>query len=136
MTPVTLQREGERLKLGAFAILSARRESLIRRARRALLASLLQGGDTVTIDEVRAVVPVPDGINPKAFGPVPFELAAAGIIVADGFVQSARPEAHARPVKRWRLVDRAAAANWLAIHPELADPATPAATDLFGEVWT
>jgi hypothetical protein len=113
--------EGEHLKLAAFALLAASREALIRRARRALLAVLLDRGEA-TIDDVRVAVPVPDGINPKAFGPVPGELAEAGIIAAHGYAKSTRPEAHARPVQVWRLADRAAALHWLAMHPDLPEP--------------
>jgi len=120
--------EGERRKSAAFALLAAHREAMIRRARRELLKVLLDRGEA-TIDDVRAVVPVPDGINPKALGPVPGGLAEAGIIVAHGYAKSTRPEAHARPVQVWRLADRAAAIHWLAMHPELPEP-TPEPSDL------
>jgi len=119
--------EGQRRKLSAFALLAARREALIRRARRALLAVLIDRAEG-TVDDVRAAVPVPDGINPKAFGPVPGELAEAGIIAAGRYAKSTRPEAHARPVQVWRLIDRAAALHWLAMHPELPEP-TPEPSD-------
>lgn len=122
MSATTLSRaDGEGRKAGAFALLAARRELLILRARRALLGVLLDNG-LATIDDVRDRVPLPDGVNPKAFGPVPGELAAAGIIVADGFTKSRRAESHARPVQVWRLADRDAALAWLAAHPDRPDP--------------
>jgi hypothetical protein len=120
--------EGERRMLSAFALLAARREALIRRARRALLAVVIDRTEG-TVDDVRAAVPLPAGINPKVFGAVPCELAEAGIIAANGYAKSARPEAHARPVQVWRLIDRAAASHWLATHPELPEP-TPEPSDL------
>lgn len=113
--------EGERRKIRAHSLLEVRRETLIRRARRAMLIALIQDGEA-TIDDVRKFVPLPDGVNPKVFGAVPGVLAEAGIIKADGVVKSRRPEAHARPVQRWRLADRAAARAWLADHPDLPDP--------------
>ena len=112
--------EGERLKLKAHSLLKARREAIVRRARRALLSVLIQNGEA-TADDVRAVVSVPEGVNPKLFGAVPGELAELGIIFGDRYVKSARPEAHARPVQLWLLIDRAAAVQWLTTHPELPD---------------
>ena len=114
--------DGERHKLNAFALLAARWEAVIRRARRALLQTMLAGDGIATADDVRAAVELPPGIDPKVFGAAPSELATARIIVRDGFTRSARPKAHARHVARWKLVDRAAAMHWLATHPELAVP--------------
>jgi hypothetical protein len=113
--------EGERLKLKAFSLLEVRRQALIRRARRALLAVLIDRGEA-TADDVWAVVTVPQGINPKLFGAVPGELAALGIITAEGYAKSARREAHARPVQVWLLADSDAAVRWLLEHPELPEP--------------
>jgi len=126
--------EGERRKLNAFAVLEAHRETLINRGRRALLRHLLDN-DTATADDVRAAVILPAGVNPKAFGSVPGELADAGIIAADGFAKSRRPEAHARPVQIWRLIDRDAALTWLGDHPDMPDPAPPTPPDAQGELF-
>ena len=125
--------EGERRKLAAFSILAARREVLIRRGRRALLSVLIESTET-TADDVRAAVELPDGIDPKAFGAVPGELATAGIIVAAGFTRSTRTEAHARPLQIWRLVDHAAAVHWLAYHPDLPD-VEPQSSDDDGDLF-
>ncbi len=108
--------EGERRKGAALALLACNREAVIREGRRALLHVLLVRG-TATIDDVRGIVRTPPGVNPKAFGVVPSQLANAGIIARDGYETSSRPEAHARPVTRWKLIDEAAATAWLAAHP-------------------
>lgn len=115
--------EGERLKDVALSLLSARREALIRLGRRALLNTLLERG-TATADDVRAAVEVPEGVDPKALGAVPGELATAGIIRRDGYVRTCRPEAHARPVSIWRMADASKAERWLATHPPLTEQET------------
>jgi hypothetical protein len=113
--------EGERRKLSAHALLAARREIYVRRGRRALLMQLLHNG-TATADDVRGVVKLPPGIDPKLFGAVPGPLAASGIVRAAGYIKTARPEGHARPVMLWQLADQAGARDWLAAHPDLPDP--------------
>jgi hypothetical protein len=115
------QDEGDRLKIGALALLADRREAVIRRAQRALLTVLLETG-LATADDVRELVKLPPGIGPKCFGAVPLALARAGIIQPNGFRNTARREGHARPVTVWRLADRAAALRWLADHPDVPDP--------------
>ena len=114
---------GEGFRDKAHAVLEGRRWVFVQRSRRALLHAMLAGDGYATADDVRAVVKLPAEIGPKMFGAVLGELADAGIIRADGFVKSTRPEAHARPVQRWRLEDREAAAAWLESHPEPAPPA-------------
>ncbi len=113
--------EGERRKQDAFAVLTANREAVIRRAQRALLTVLLETG-TATADDVRELVELPPGINAKCFGAAPGPLARAGIIRADGFAKTCRPVGHARPVTVWVLAHRSRAMRWLAYHPELSDP--------------
>lgn len=112
--------DGERLKADAFALLADRREVVVRRAQRALLTVLLEAG-SATADDVRAAVELPPGIGPKCFGAAPGTLARAGVIEADGFTRTVRPEGHARPVTVWRLANRAHALRWLADHPDLPD---------------
>jgi hypothetical protein len=112
--------EGESLKRHALDRLEACRGAHIRRGCRALLAALLRHG-SATIDDARAAVPLPPTLNPKLFGAVPGPLVEAGIIATAGFVPSQRRQAHARPVRRWLLADRAGALAWLAAHPDLAD---------------
>ncbi|MEN6406360.1 MAG: hypothetical protein ABFC77_07810 [Thermoguttaceae bacterium] len=113
--------EGERRKADAIGLLSAHRETIIRRAQRALLAAILETG-SATADDVRELVELPPGIGPRCFGAVPSPLARAKIIRADGFVKTCRPEAHARPVTVWQLVDRPAAERWLRDHPDMPAP--------------
>ena len=120
MMPPTDLSEGLRRKDVAIIRLAARHSGLIRQARRALLIELL-AHNRATIDDVRRVVPCPDGVSPKAFGAMPKELARDRIIEHDGFAKSTRPQSHARPVSVWRLIDRAGAEAWLATHAELPD---------------
>ena len=98
--------EGERRKQDAFAMLTANREAVIRRAQRALLTVLLETG-SATADDVRELVELPPGIDAKCFGAAPGVLARAKIIRADGFAKTCRPVGHARPVTVWALADRA-----------------------------
>jgi hypothetical protein len=113
---------GERRKADAFALLLARRETVVRRAQRALLTVLLETG-SATADDVRELVELPPGIGPKCFGAAPGPLARAGVICAAGFAKTCRPVGHARPVTVWALADRPAAERWLQNHPDLSDPA-------------
>src|SRR5262249_44911802 len=121
-SPAAGRLEGERLKLAAHTLLEARREVYVRRGRRALLLQLLDAG-TATADDVRAVVELPPGLNPKLFGAVPRPLAKAGMIRAVGHVPTSRKEGHGRPVMRWQLADRDAALAWLGVNPDLRDQA-------------
>lgn len=112
---------GERRKSAAMTLLEGRRELYVLRGRRALLCRLLDTGEA-TADDVRNAVELSAGIAPVCLGAVPRTLARAGIIERVGFVSSARPDAHARPVSIWALADRAAALAWLAAHPDRLGP--------------
>ncbi|HUE71431.1 MAG TPA: hypothetical protein VMP01_11155 [Pirellulaceae bacterium] len=105
--------EGRRRKDAALSHLELRRAAFIRRARREFLHVLLARG-SATSDDLRQRLELPEGIDPKVFGAVPGALAKAGIIAQDGFATTARPEAHARPVGIWKLVNRQLAEKWLA----------------------
>lgn len=113
--------DGEQRKVDAHVLLEARRELYILRGRRALLLRLLDVG-RATADDVRDAVELPEAVGPKLFGVVPGLLARARIIEAVGFAKSRRPDAHARPVSVWQLVDRAAALAWLTDNPDRPDP--------------
>jgi len=115
------RREGERRKNAALDLLAARREVFVRRGQRAMLAVLLDGSPTATADDVRAAVELPADLDPRLLGAVPGSLCRAGIVRADGFVKSARPERHASYLQRWALADVAAAKQWLARNPDLPD---------------
>ncbi|HEY4258640.1 MAG TPA: hypothetical protein VGM98_00710, partial [Schlesneria sp.] len=84
--------------------------------RRILLAVMLERGKA-SADDVRERLKLPPHIGPVCLGAVPKPLSVAGIIRRAGFVTSARPEAHARPVSVWELVDAAAARQWIINHP-------------------
>ena len=115
--------EGERQKCNAFALHEDRRGGLLHRARRAFIQVLLARGTggTATIDEVRAAVELPPGVNPTCFGAVFRPLARAGIIRRVGTAKSVRPETHARPVDVWELVNTEAAVAWLRDHHDPPD---------------
>ena len=116
--------EGQRRKDVAHAVLEARRDRFIMPARRELFAVLLERG-TASADDVRERLKLPADIGPVCLGAVPKPLALAGIIRRAGFVASTRPEAHARPVSVWELVDAHAARLWLADHPAPTPVAMP-----------
>jgi hypothetical protein len=108
--------EGERRKSEALQTLAARRERYVNDGRRALLRRAIEAG-VATADDVRAVVKLPDGINPKLFGSVPGALCRGGLIRRASFTKTARAKAHARPVTIWELIDKDAAEEWLRDHP-------------------
>ena len=108
--------EGRRRKDAAHAILEARRARWLTLARRELLYVLLERR-TASADDVRERLTLPADIGPVCLGAVPKPFVAVGIIERAGFVASVRPEAHARPVSVWKLVDPDAARQWLADHP-------------------
>ena len=110
--------DGQNRKNDAHDLLEQYRSALILAGRRALLELLLRD-EVATMDDVRDVVTVPAQVNPTVLGAVPNVLARAGIIEAVGYRQSRRPESHARPIRVWRLIDRAAAIDWLRTHPAL-----------------
>lgn len=109
--------EGERRKAEAFDHFESHRSQLLLLGRRAMLVYALQHGK-VTADEVRALVPLPAGIDPKAFGAVPGVLSKLGLIEPFGFQHTTRAAGHARPVRVWRIRDAEAARRWLNDHPD------------------
>ena len=73
---------------------------------------------TGSADDVRERLALPEGIDPRCLGAVAKPLCRAGIIHRVGTVVSSRPVAHGRENKLWELVDRTAAEQWLADHPD------------------
>ena len=126
--------DGESRRDEALARLRAFRPVLIRRIQRAFISHLLRHGPD-TSDAVRAVVPIPSGIDPRVTGAAVRALSAdCGLIVATDRRKSTRPEAHARSLDLWALKDRSAVEAWLQSHPELSDQAldhTPDPSDPF-----
>jgi hypothetical protein len=107
---------GNTRKQAAHTRLEAQRERYVRLGRRAFLVHLIEHG-SATADDTRAVIELPDGINPKLFGAVPGPLARAGIIRRVAFTTTTRAVAHARPVSVWALADEAKAHAWLVENP-------------------
>jgi hypothetical protein len=85
-------------------------------ARRMFVLWLLQNGSG-TADDVQDLIELPPTVNPTVLGAVPVLFARRRWIVAVGYQKSRRPQAHARPVTRWKLVDAAALSAWLQAHP-------------------
>jgi hypothetical protein len=115
------QEEGESRKDAAHHLLEARRDVLIRRARRALLLRLLDVG-IVTADDVAELIgPTDPSIDRRWLGTVPGPLAIARIIRRAAYTKSARPIRHASVIAVWELADRAAAIVWLTRNPNLPE---------------
>ena len=58
---------------------------------------------SVCADDVHLWCPIPEGLDPRVMGAV-FMIPE---LVADGYVPTKRPEAHARPIRRFVLRERA-----------------------------
>jgi hypothetical protein len=126
--------EGERRRDEALTLLQLHRAVLVRRVQRVYLDLLLTRGPS-TSDPVRALVPIPPGIDPRLVGAAVRQLAELGLIRRAGLVRSTRPEAHSRDLAVWELADRDAATAWLAAHADIPDPeplAAPVQRDLWG----
>lgn len=107
--------DGATRRDAALALLRARRATLIRELQIAALRVVLDRGQ-VCADDVRALVPIPSAVSPKVVGAAFRGLATAGLLRRDGFANSKRPQAHARPLSQWQLADADAAAAWLDTH--------------------
>ena len=118
------KREGERRKGEAFANLEAHREVILLKSRRVFATVLLEKG-RATIDDVRAVVVLPVGLNPTCFGPVATPFARQRFIERVGFTETTRSEGHARPVSIWELKSPHGVAQWLLEHPDRPPPVDP-----------
>ena len=66
----------------------------------ARLVALNEG--SVCADDIHRISPIPEGLDPRVMG------AALKIpeLVPDGYVQTKRPEAHARPIRRFVLREK------------------------------
>lgn len=120
-TPAADRLEGERRRDLALELLRLHRAALTRRLQRAFLTHLLSHGPD-TSDAVRFAVPMPPGIRPCCVGGAVRGLATLRLIHKLRRAQSVRPEAHGRDLPEWEVTDCAAAADWLAVHPELPTP--------------
>lgn len=115
---------GESRRDAALALLRAHRAALVRDLTRATVR-LAVDRNTVTADDVRAVVPIPPGIRPVVVGAALRDVALSGIVRRIGYRPSTRPAAHARPLAVWQLADRDAALAWLAAHPPIDGALAP-----------
>jgi hypothetical protein len=113
--------EGESRKDAAHALLEARRDVLIRRARRALLLRLLDVGIATADDVTERIGPTDPSIDPRWLGTVPGPFAIARTIRRASYTKSTRPIRHASVIAVWELADRAAALAWLARNPDLPE---------------
>lgn len=113
--------DGETRKRDALTNLEANRETIILQARRRFLSHALYHG-TVTVDDARDGLSIPEGVDPVCLGAVPGGLARKHIIRRVGYIPSKRPEAHARPLSVWQLQDASAALAWLRANPEPVPP--------------
>jgi hypothetical protein len=121
LTPSAAGRnEGERRRDVALQLFRNRRALFVRRVQRAYLQHLLGSGPD-TCDPVRALVPLPEGIDPRLVGAAVRALAEPGLIRSVGRRRSTRSEAHARQLDVWAITDPAAAMTWLACHPDIPD---------------
>lgn len=111
---------GESRRDAAHALHEKYRTAYLLKARRVLLNVLLQKG-TATADDVRDALTLPGWIDPKLLEAVPGALVKAKIIRESSIAKSRRPEAHARQLSVWELVDRDAVLRWLSEHPEEGD---------------
>lgn len=109
---------GEARRDAALDLLRRHRAALCRDLCRAIVGLALDRG-TLTADDVRAAVTIPAGIRPVVVGAAMQAVADAGLITCIDYRRSRRPVAHARPVRVWRLADRAAALAWLAARPPI-----------------
>lgn len=123
MTPLNdnPKREGERRKGEAFANLEAHRDFILLKARRVFAEVLIEKG-RCTIDDVRAAIELPAGLNPVCFGPVPTLFARQRFIERVGFMDTTRAEARCRPVSIWELKSPHGVAQWLLEQPDRPPP--------------
>jgi len=108
--------ESRQRKDEALANHEARRCYVLLHARHAFLNYLLETG-TVTADDIRGKIEIPDGVNPVCLGSVPGLFARGLMIRRCGYVESTRPAAHARPLSVWELLNREKAEQWLTNNP-------------------
>jgi hypothetical protein len=110
-------RAGEYLRDRALGLYRTWRPHLIRRLQRAFLQHILDHG-SATSDSIRALIPIPTGTDPRIVGSVVRGLAEHRLIHSIGRRKSRRPEAHARKVDLWAVIDSAKAMAWLMTHPD------------------
>lgn len=104
---------GEMMRDEALDLFRDHKPELVDQIKRAILEVALDRGE-VTADDVRPLVAIPEGTDPRVVGTAFKDLRDAGILRREGERNSTRPEAHARELKRWVLADEPAALAMLA----------------------
>lgn len=90
--------EGRRRRDVALNDLTTKRALWLTMARGAA-RSVAKARGWACSDDVHRICPVPEGMNPKIMGAV----FRGPEWEPDGVVQTTRPVAHARPIRKWRL---------------------------------
>lgn len=85
----------------ALDLLEETRLSWLTKARWVAQELVMRHG-SVTADDIHFWCPIPEGVDPHVMGAV-FQIPE---LVADGYVQTKRPCAHARPIRRFVLAVR------------------------------
>lgn len=118
--------EGATRRDVALGLLETHRRRTVVLGQRAFLQLLLSRSEACgSVDEIHDSLSLPSGINPAVLGAIPGRLRRASLIEAAGFAVASRPVAHARPVRLWRLINRAAAVRWLQENPDPSKPPLP-----------
>jgi hypothetical protein len=94
------------------------RQRVYAQTKRAALSIVLAQG-VVSADDIRGVVTIPKGIDPRIVGPAINALKLDGWLEEIGMHRTTRRVAHRRCVRDWRLkAERPAAEKYLADHPD------------------
>lgn len=80
------------------------KETYRRRAQAIILRKGLRG-EEVTADDVHALLPCPENVNPKNLGIAFHDLDKAGVIAPVRYATSTRPCRHNGLYRTWRVVD-------------------------------
>lgn len=117
--------EGEARRDAAHVILIVHRRTLILFQMRAFLRHLLANGPASS-DAMRALVPIPKGVDPRCTGAAVRALASLKLITSVGRTRTRRAPGHARGLELWAITDEFLAHCWLAANPAPTEPAPTA----------
>ena len=95
--------EGEARRDAVHALLDEHRPEVIRQIQVAMICIGLEQSE-LTADDVRAVVPIPEGMSANVVGAAFSGLAKSGIFRKTGYRPSKRAIANAHNLAVWRLV--------------------------------
>ncbi len=80
---------------------------------RVAMLRLLIEKPSATVNDLREVYPLREGIKPAVYGTILQSLARLKLIRPVSREQTSRPIAHARKIERWELTDLQRAIEWL-----------------------